>query len=140
MVPMCDRQAPLQLPAATGLPGKPVWQANAYFRSAAWLGSTRSQRSDGAVVLISSIYSVLSPNNKASGCTLRMLHVGIAHSHASTAQRRCSGAHMFNLLLSEPYNQGVKMLFAHLLRTLREAAQSPRGPDTACDSTGCIEQ
>ena len=32
------------------------------------------------------------------------------------------------------------MLFAHLLRKLHEAAQSLRGLDTACDSTGCIDQ
>ena len=32
------------------------------------------------------------------------------------------------------------MLFAHLLRKLREAAQSPRGLFTACDSTGCNKQ
>ena len=32
------------------------------------------------------------------------------------------------------------MLFLHLLRMPLEAAQSPRGLDTACDSTGCIEQ
>ena len=32
------------------------------------------------------------------------------------------------------------MLFAHLLRKLHEAAQSLRGLDTACDSTGCIVQ
>ena len=32
------------------------------------------------------------------------------------------------------------MLFAHLLRKLHEAAQSPRGLFTARDSTGCIEQ
>ena len=106
----------------------------------ALLGSTHSQRSNGVVVLVCSIFCFLSLNNKASRCTLRMLHVGIACSHAFTAQRRRSGAYMFNLLPSEPQHHGEKILFAHLLRKLHEAAQSPRGLDTACDSTGCIEQ
>ena len=101
----CDanytRQASLQLPAAKGLPGKLVLQANAYFRSAALRNCKRSQRSDGAVVLISSIFCVLRLNIKASRCTLRMRHVGIARLHASTAQRRRSGAYEFNLLRFE---------------------------------------
>ena len=33
-----------------------------------------------------------------------------------------------------------RCIFAHLLRKLHEAAQSLRGLDTACDSTGCIDQ
>ena len=61
----------------------------------------------------------------ASRCTLRMLHVGIARSHAFTAQQRRGGACMFNLLPSEPLHQGVKMLFAHLLRRLRAVAARP---------------
>ena len=98
VMPEYDRQASLLLPAAKGLPGKPVLQANAYFRSAALRVCMRSLRSDGAVVLISSISCVLRLNIKASRCTLRMRHVGIARLHASTAQRRRSGAYKFNLL------------------------------------------
>ena len=59
VVPENDRQASLQLPAAPRLPGKPVWQANAYLRRAALLIRTLSQRSDGAVVLICSIFCSL---------------------------------------------------------------------------------
>ena len=102
MVPENDRQASLQLPAATRLPGQPLWQASAYLRSAALRVRTRLQRSDGTVVLISSIYCFLSLNSKASRCTLRLLHVAIARSRAFAAQRRRSGAYKFNLLLSEP--------------------------------------
>ena len=86
MVPEYGRQAPLQLPAATGLPGKPVWQANAYFRSAELLVRTQAQRAVGAVVSLSSIYCPLGLNMKAVRCTLRMLHVGsIARSRITTA-------------------------------------------------------
>ena len=54
-MPENDRQlASLQLPGATGLPGLLVWQANAYFRSAALLIYMHSQRCDGAVVFLSS--------------------------------------------------------------------------------------
>ena len=100
-MPEYDRQASLQLPAAKGLPGKPVLQANAYFRSAALRNCMRSQRSDGAVVLISSIFCVLRLNIKASRCTLRMRHVGIAGAlcacgmwalHVCTQAQRSDGA------------------------------------------------
>ena len=92
------------------------------------------------MVLKSSVYCSLGLDIKALSSSLRMLRVGIAPSHASTAQRRRSGAYLLNLLLSDPQHQGEEMLFAHLLRKLHEAAHSPRGLDTACNGTGCIEQ
>ena len=140
MVPENDHQASLQLPAATRLPGQPLWQASAYLRSAALRVRTRLQRSDGTVVLISSMYCVSEPYHqgvkmhfahaacgplrvrahsqlsdgavvlirsifcflslsiKASRCTLRLQHVGIARPRAFAAQRRRSGAYMFNVL------------------------------------------
>ena len=60
-----------------GYPEKPVWQPT-YFKSAALLVRKRSQRSHGEAVLICSIYCLLSPDIKASRCTLRMLHMGNA--------------------------------------------------------------
>ena len=48
-----------------------------------------------------------------SRCTLHMLHVSIARSHAFTAQRWGSDAYIFRLLHSEPQHQGFKSHFAH---------------------------
>ena len=140
VMPEYDRQASLQLPAAEGLPGKPVLQVNAYFRSAALRVCMRSQRSDGAVVLISSTSCVLTLNIRASRCTLRVLHVG----NARCSQKQLSdgpGVLVYSINCFSRLNiKASRCFFAHLLRKLHEAAQSLRGLDTACDSTGCIEQ
>lgn len=91
VLPEYGLQAPLQPPAATGLPRQRVWQANTYCRSAELLVRTQSQRSDGAVVLISSISCSVNLKTHTSGCPLVLLLAAHTHDRSDLARVSTGG-------------------------------------------------